>query len=245
MSTFWPGVVEVVDRGFGGSRNGAKLRGMVLHHAAHPDAFDYVSNVNERNSHPTYHGNRFGEIRGVVHPNRRPYSTGPLDLIAATVELDNTGGAPDWPVSDRTLDAMVLVCAHHAVEGGYDRAEVNVPNTDQGDAFFVAWHSQYGQTECPGNFVRERVPRFVDQINRTLQRVSVPDLPQEEDMAYIRFPGAEGKRLGGVYLVLTDKNGAKEAVYLGSYVGPATDTIPLVTDEAAIERLYKSIPGFR
>ena len=75
MATWAKVTKKVIDKGFGGSRNGNSINGAVIHHAAGTNALMYVANANSRNSHPTYHVANNGDVNGIVHPDRRPYST--------------------------------------------------------------------------------------------------------------------------------------------------------------------------
>lgn len=167
MSTWAPNVAEVIDKGFGSSRNGNAVVGAITHHVAGGDGKGYVANSNKRNSHPTYHIDKDGRVTGIVHPDRKPSSTvGGPDISCITVEIDNIGGDPDWKVSEAALEAWAIIIAHHAAESSRrDHAiEVNDPkNTQKG--FFVGWHSQYGSTACPGNFTRGRIPSIVARAN--------------------------------------------------------------------------------
>lgn len=247
MPTWWGGVDQVIDRGFGGSRHGAKLRGIAPHHVAGRDGRDYVANANPRNSHPTYHlGDRYGAT-GIVHPNRRPYSTGgAIDAMMATIEIDNSATGHPWPVSDRSIEAVIEIAVHHAREGGYTRMEANRVGEDQGDVFFIAWHSQYVNTECPGPYLRDRIPRIVAEGTRRLQgaRPTPPLIPTptpEDDMAYLRIQGKTGARHGGAYLTLPDKS----TIHLGAAEDPRFASVPLITDEAAIQKLYTTFSGMK
>ena len=76
MATWSKNTARVRDNGFGGSRGGKRIEGSVLHHGAGTDVLEYVANANSRDSHPTYHVNRRGVVTGIVHPDRRPFSTG-------------------------------------------------------------------------------------------------------------------------------------------------------------------------
>ena len=175
MPTWAPITRRIIDKGFGGSRNGQPITGAVVHHGAGTDVLGYVANANSRSSHPTYHIANDGTVTGIVHPDRRPYSTGhSVDANAVTFEIDNETGAPEWRVSAAALESLAQVLAHHAKESPReDRAEINEPGRAQ-SGFWVGWHAQYVATACPGPFVIPRMPSIVDRVNAILGGSTAP-----------------------------------------------------------------------
>ena len=175
MPTWAPITKKIIDKGFGGSRNGQPITGAVVHHGAGTDVLGYVANANSRTSHPTYHIANDGTVTGIVHPDRRPYSTGhSVDVNAITFEIDNETGAPEWRVSAAALESLAQVLAHHAKESPrQDRAEINEPSRTQ-SGFWVGWHAQYVATACPGPFVIPRMPSIVDRVNTILGGSTAP-----------------------------------------------------------------------
>jgi hypothetical protein len=166
--TWYPKVSSIQDNGFGGSRNGQPINGVVIHHVAGTNGLKYVANANTRNSHPTYHIASSGAVTGIVSPDRRPYSTGGTpDPNAVAFEIDNSSVGGDWPISEAALDALIDVIVYHASQSpraGKGFAK-NLPAVKQSE-FFIAWHSQYKATACPGPFVMSRLDYIVDQCNK-------------------------------------------------------------------------------
>jgi hypothetical protein len=166
--TWYPKVSGIQDNGFGGSRNGQPINGVVIHHVAGTNGLRYVANKNIRNSHPTYHIANSGAVTGIVNPDRRPYSTGGTpDPNSVTFEIDNSSVGGDWPISEAALDALIDVIVYHASQSpraGKGFAK-NQPSVKQSE-FFIAWHSQYKATACPGPFVMSRLDYIVDQCNK-------------------------------------------------------------------------------
>lgn len=172
MVDWYPGCAGIDDKGFGGSRGGDTINGVVEHHTANGgglSALGYVANANSRNSHPTYLIQNSGAVWGIVHPNRRPYSTaGRPDSEAVSFEVDNESGAPNWNISDAAAEALAQVIAYHyrnsnRFGNGIAR---NIPGVLQKE-FFVAWHSQYVATACPGPNIRDQRQDWI--IARAMQ----------------------------------------------------------------------------
>ena len=166
--TWYPKVVEVRDNGFGASRNGQSINGVVIHHVAGTNGLNYVANANSRNSHPTYHIARSGAVTGIVNPSRRPHSTGGApDPNAVSFEIDNSSTGGDWPITNESLEALIDVIVFHASQSpraGKGFAK-NQPAIKQSE-FFIAWHSQYKATACPGPFIMSKLDYIVDECNK-------------------------------------------------------------------------------
>jgi hypothetical protein len=176
--TWYPKVSSVQDNGFGGSRNGQPINGVVIHHVAGTNGLRYVAKANSRNSHPTYHISNSGAVTGIVNPSRRPYSTGGQpDPSAVTFEIDNSSTGGDWPVSSAAIEALIDVIVYHASQSprvGKGFAK-NLPAVKQQE-FFIAWHSQYKATACPGPFIMSQLDYIVDECNKRASGV-VPAAP--------------------------------------------------------------------
>lgn len=166
--TWYPKVAGVQDNGFGGSRNGQPINGVVIHHVAGTNGLSYVANANTRNSHPTYHIANSGAVTGIVNPRRRPYSTGGTpDPNAVTFEIDNSRVGGDWPVSDEAVEALIDVIIFHASQSpragkGFALNQKAVTQSE----FFIAWHSQYKATACPGPYLTGRLNYIVSECNK-------------------------------------------------------------------------------
>jgi hypothetical protein len=172
--TWYPKVSGIQDNGFGGSRNGQSINGVVIHHVAGTNGLRYVANANSRNSHPTYHISNSGAVTGIVNPNRRPYSTGGTpDPNAVTFEIDNSSAGGDWPVSSAAIEALIDVIVYHASQSprsgkGFAKNQKGVTQSE----FFVAWHSQYSATACPGPFVMSQLDYIIAECNKRASGVA-------------------------------------------------------------------------
>ena len=172
--TWYPKISGIQDNGFGGSRNGQPINGAVIHHVAGTNGLSYVANANTRNSHPTYHIARSGAVTGIVNPERRPHSTGGApDPNAVSFEIDNSSTGGDWPISSESLEALIDVIVFHASQSpraGKGFAK-NQPSVAQPE-FFIAWHSQYKSTACPGPFIMSQLDYIVDECNKRASGVA-------------------------------------------------------------------------
>lgn len=236
MSKWAANTSEVRDNGFGASRNGKTIEGAVLHHGAGTNVLGYVANANSRDSHPTYHVSNSGRVTGIVHPDRRPFSTShSVDSVAVTFEIDNESTGGNWPVSVKALSAVIDVIVDHARQGGYKVIGKNTPGKDQPDLFFVAWHQQYVQTACPGPYVLGKIDWIIEEANERLNNTTTPVSGQGEADMLIHIKGKVNARRGGLYFVSDGK-----ATFLG---GPVPAGVPLLSDESQIKALQTRVTG--
>ena len=76
---------------------------------------------------------------------------------AVTIETSNSGGAPEWPVSDASFNKLVSLVADIARRNGLGRLVKGVNLT---------WHSMYTATACPGPYLFAKLQELVDSANR-------------------------------------------------------------------------------
>lgn len=177
--SWYPKVAGIQDNGFGGSRNGQAINGVVIHHVAGTNGLSYVANANSRNSHPTYHIANSGAVTGIVNPERRPYSTGGQpDPSAVTFEIDNSSVGGDWPISSAALEALIDVIIFHAsISPRANRGFAKNIKTQVQSEFFIAWHQQYSSTACPGPFILSQLDYIVAECNKRASQAIPPIAP--------------------------------------------------------------------
>jgi peptidoglycan hydrolase-like protein with peptidoglycan-binding domain len=165
----------------------------VIHHVAGTNGLGYVANANTRNSHPTYHIANDGAVTGIVNPDRRPHSTGGApDPNAVSFEIDNSSAGGDWPISSAALDSLIEVIIFHASQSpraGKGFAK-NQPSVAQSE-FFIAWHSQYKATACPGPFIMSQLDYIVDECNKRASGVA-PTKPAQPGISTTGKPALSG-----------------------------------------------------
>lgn len=159
-----------------------KIHGMVLHHVAGTDGWAYVSNPNDRDSHPTYHI-KDDIIGGVVPPSKRPTSSGnSIDEAAETVEIANSSTGGDWPISLKSMESLIALIVDRAYTLGFReivRHEVGVAYGD--NLYWVALHSDFVATACPGPYVTDRTPEIIAEADRRLGLLLNPGTEEPEE----------------------------------------------------------------
>jgi hypothetical protein len=164
MTGFSPNTQQIRDNGYGWSRGGRTINGVVIHHGAGTNVLRYVAEYNSRNSHPTYHVDQSGEQTGIVNPGRAPASTAHrIDQEAVAFELNNSVAGGNWPIADATMETVLQTILWHESQSPRKGFAKNVPGTVQNE-FFVAWHQQYHQTACPGPYIIGRLDWMVEEL---------------------------------------------------------------------------------
>ena len=75
---------------------------------------------------------------------------------AVTIEVSNSGGAPDWPVSGASLQTLARLVADIARRNGLGELVVGKNLT---------WHSMYAATACPGPYLKGKLAEIAAQAN--------------------------------------------------------------------------------
>ena len=98
------------------------------------------------------------EIGQYVHESDVAWSNGnwEANCRAVTIETSNSGGAPQWPVSDTTFATLVTLVADIAHRNKLGKL-VKGQN--------LTWHSMYAATACPGPYLSGKLQELVDQAN--------------------------------------------------------------------------------
>lgn len=100
-----------------------------------------------------------GEIAWYVDENCVAWtnSNWPANQRAVTIECSNDGGAPDWHVSDATLQSVIKLVADIAKRNGLGKL---VPKQN------LTMHRQYTNTNCPGPYLESKFQYIADEANK-------------------------------------------------------------------------------
>lgn len=85
------------------------------------------------------------------------------DNQAVTIEVANDGGAPDWHVSDKALEALIELCVDICKRNGIK--ELNYTGNKNGN---LTRHNMFAATTCPGPYLQSKFPYIAEQVNKRL-----------------------------------------------------------------------------
>lgn len=78
---------------------------------------------------------------------------------SVTIEVANSARGGSWPVSDRSLQLLIKLCADIAKRNNLGKLVVGKNLT---------WHSMYTATTCPGNYLRSKMSYIAAEVNKLL-----------------------------------------------------------------------------
>ena len=147
-------------------RQGNGVSRIIIHHMAGNLSLETLGNVMEsRQSSATYGIDVNGNIGRYVDEAYRPWtsSSWEADKCAVTIEVANNSGAPDWTVSDASMNALIELCADICKRNGIPR--LNYTGDKSGNLHMHKW---YAATACPGPYLGSKFPYIAAEVNKRL-----------------------------------------------------------------------------
>ena len=132
---------------------------ITIHHCARFLTIDtYALWQREGRKGSSHYGVSETSIGQYVHEDDVAWTNGnwEANCRAVTIETSNSGGAPEWPVSDTTFQTLVTLVADIARRNGLGKL-VRGKN--------LTWHSMYAATACPGPYLSGKLQELVDKAN--------------------------------------------------------------------------------
>lgn len=160
------------------SARGAKIDTITIHHMAGNLSVEACANVfqdTSRQASSNYGVGTDGRIGLYVPENRRAWTSSNRDNDnrAVTIEVANNGGAPNWPVSDKALQATIDLCVDICQRNGI--ARLNYTGNKTGN---LTMHKWFTNTLCPGPYLSGKFQYIADQVNARLGSVEQPKQEQ-------------------------------------------------------------------
>ena len=91
------------------------------------------------------------------------------DNRAVTIEVANCGGAPDWKVSDKALEATIDLCVDICKRNGIKK--LYFTGNRNGN---LTLHKYFKATECPGKYLEGKMPEIAKEVNKRLSANTKP-----------------------------------------------------------------------
>lgn len=87
------------------------------------------------------------------------------NINSITIETANCGGAPNWPVADNTINALIEIVADIAKRRNLGTLVVGKNLT---------YHSMYAATACPGPYLKGKLQYIADKANALNKTTPTP-----------------------------------------------------------------------
>ena len=132
-----------------------------------------ASNFSKNGNSANYVIGSDGTIISCVPEEYRPWTSGSEDndTQAITVEVCNSGGEPDWKVSDKALEALINlgvdICRR------YNLPAFTWTGNKNGT---LTIHKMFQATACPGPYLESKMPYIAEQIAKRLNTQAVNDV---------------------------------------------------------------------
>lgn len=98
-------------------------------------------------------------------------SNGTNDHRAVTIEVANSGGDPNWPVSDQAYAALIDLCADICRRNGIARLVWAASKSDRvnhKNGANMTVHQDFAATACPGPYLLGKMADIAAQVNARL-----------------------------------------------------------------------------
>ena len=150
------------------SQRTAVIDTITIHHMAGDFSVEACGNgfsKPERQASSNYGVGSDGRIALYVPEDRRAWTSANRanDNRAVTIEVANDGGAPDWHVSDKALEATIALCVDICQRNGIKK--LNYTGDTSGN---LTRHNMFIATTCPGPYLQGKFPDIAAEVNRRL-----------------------------------------------------------------------------
>ena len=143
------------------SANGAHISEICIHHAAGNISVKTLGALwqNPNRAGSSHYGVSGTNIGQYVKESNIAWTNGhwPSNKRSVTIETSNSSGAPDWLVSDTTLDTLIRLVADIARRNNLGKLVVGKNLT---------YHSMYANTLCPGPYLLSKLSEIAIKANR-------------------------------------------------------------------------------
>ena len=154
-----------------------KIDKITIHHMAGNLSIETCGNVfapTSRQASSNYGVGSDGRIGMYVEEKDRSWcsSSPENDHRAVTIEVANDGGAPNWHVSDKALEATIKLCVDICQRNGIKK--LNYTGDKSGN---LTEHNYFAKTTCPGPYLKSKLPYIAQEVNKRLNATETPTEP--------------------------------------------------------------------
>lgn len=154
------------------------IRGIAIHHMAGVMSGHGCAEYEQHsNNSANYCIGVDGDIWCAVDESDRAWTTGGAwDNHLITIEVSNDECGGDWHVSDKSIDALIKLCADIC-----RRYDFRLHYTGEQDASLVM-HNQFQPTACPGPYLQNLIKNGT--IENEVNKIIDSNVPQDDMIVY-------------------------------------------------------------
>lgn len=125
----------------------------------------------DRNASSNYGIDVYGKVGMYVEEKDRAWTSSSWanDNRAVTIEVSNSSLGGEWPVSDKSYQALIKLCVDICKRNGIKR--LNYTGDSSGN---LTEHRYFGATLCPGPYLHKRMAGIADAVNHVLEARPYP-----------------------------------------------------------------------
>jgi len=164
------------------------IKKITIHHMAGNLTVEVCGNVfqpEKRQASANYGIGTDGRVGLYVEEKDRAWtsSSASNDNQAVTIEVANSGGAPEWPVSNSAFDKLIDLCVDICQRNGIDKLVWT--GDEKGN---LTCHYMFAATACPGPFLKARMSIIADLVNQRLKSTVATVTPPEPQVPQVQQP---------------------------------------------------------
>nr|DAY48113.1 MAG TPA: N-acetylmuramoyl-L-alanine amidase [Caudoviricetes sp.] len=161
-------------RNYTQGRRGYKICKITPHHMAGRLTAAQCANIFKnpaRQASSNYGIGYNGEIACYVDEENRAWTSSNRanDCQAITIEVANSSTGGDWPISDASWNALVKLCVDICKRHNFRLEYDGTPNGS------LTRHDMFANTNCPGPYLKSRLPELARVVNAKLDGSSTPE----------------------------------------------------------------------
>ena len=113
-------------------------------------------------------------------------SNGANDNRSITIEVANSGGSPDWPVSDASYASLIRLVADICWRNGIERLIWSPNKADRinhTNGCNMTLHRDFANKSCPGNYLVSKHAEIAETVNKILEEKEYENMTRYNKIA--------------------------------------------------------------
>lgn len=153
-----------------------KISKITIHHAAAVNAsLEALGNAfsGSRVASANYGIDSNGKIAMFVEEQYRAITSSSTanDNVAVTIEVINNAGAPNWSISDKAYESLIILCVDICKRNNIESLDYTGDKTGN-----LTRHNMFIATTCPGPYLQGKMSDIAKEVNKRLNVETAPQV---------------------------------------------------------------------